>query len=237
MKNLVIGLLVLFWVGCVVAPQVPYSQLQFSRKANPFKSENLGNDYLRSLMVKMAGRQFGDLIFKRNSQVYWILPEIDKVELEIIAEEERISEDEYQSRIKRFADLHEKYLVFALDLRLPFYSKWTQKELDEFIKTNLIVTLENGSGNVYLPDDINFRVIERFQELQLKRSASTAADELEVRIPLRAIFKRVDESGAIVTASTRKISLKLRLRKNPPFRLGFFDDKFFQGFFWKVKFD
>ncbi|MFQ5769566.1 MAG: hypothetical protein ACE5HX_03450 [bacterium] len=220
--------------GCAGAPKVPYSQLQFSEQTLPFKDENIGIDYYKTLIKKMRGLQFGDLIFKRNSSVYWILPEIDKVELEITAKEADIGPDEYQSRLKRFQELHHNYLVFSIDLRMPFYSGWTQNKLFEFIKSNLVVTLENGTHHVFLPENIDFNIIERYQQEEMKATPVRSSKDLEVRVPLRAIFNKVVNSEALVSESTKKIIIKLRLRKNPPFKIGYFDDKFFQGFLWKI---
>ncbi|MCH7675181.1 hypothetical protein IH879_09555, partial [candidate division KSB1 bacterium] len=59
-------------------------------------------------------------------------------------------------------------------------------------------------------------------------------DDLEVRVPIRVHFSKPDNEEAIVSSSTKEIRIKLRLKKRPPFRIGFFDEKFFQGFKWKV---
>ena len=108
-------------------------------------------------------RKTGDPIFKRNSSAYWITPEIDKIDLELTAQERQFKSTEYQGRLKKLKKLHERYLVFSLDLSMPFYSK-PQSRLIDYLKNNLTVTLENGTKKIFSPELQVFSVIERLTE-------------------------------------------------------------------------
>ncbi len=222
------------FAGCAGVPKIPYSQLEYSKQSNPFKAENIGSDYLISLLDKVQGMQYGDLIFKMNTKVYWIIPEIDKVDLEIIAHEEQFGDDEYNRRLEALESLHNNYLIFSIDLRMPFYSGWAQDQLYDFLKTNLVVTLENGTGTIFLPENVNFNIIEKYYEQARKSTFVNDNRDLEVNVPIRVVFNKKADAGIILSKSIKNISIKLRLKNNPPFKIGFFDDKFYQGFRWKI---
>ncbi|MFQ5824415.1 MAG: hypothetical protein ACE5JB_10200, partial [bacterium] len=189
---------------------------------------------LLSLLKKMQGLQFGDQLFNRSTTIYWIIPEIDRLDLDITAHEEQFSPEEYQRRFKNFEELHNKYFIFSVDLRMPFNPKWPQNKLLEFLKANLIISLENGTGNIYFPKAKRFRVIERFQEDDIKEALMGYKKDLEVRFTVRLLFDRESDSEQIITSSTKKIAIKLGLRKSPPYSIGYFDEKYFQGYMWKV---
>lgn len=235
MKRAIVVLLCLFLIaGCAGTPTVKLSQLHVSNIA---KSPNYGTDgreALLSLLREMRGVQFGDQLFNRTTSIYWIIPEIDKLDLDITAREEQFSTVEYQKRLKDLNELHSKHLIFSLDLRTPFNPRWPHHKLIEFLKANLVVSLENGTGNMYFPEVRKFRVIERFQEEEVKDALMGSKKDLEVRIPIRLLFRRGRDSDQIITSSSKKIVIKLGLRRSPPYRIGYFDEKFFQGYMWKI---
>ena len=117
---------------------------------------------------------------------------------------------------------------------MPFYSKWPQSRLTDYLKNNLTVTLENGTEKIFAPELQAFNVIERLADEKSQLPSYQNFDDLEVRVPLRVHFSKLNGEAAIVSSSTKEIRIKLRLKKRPPFRIGFFDEKFFQGFKWKV---
>ncbi len=226
-------LLFAFWAGCAHTPKVDYSQLDTSGLTN--SADGLvTTEYFIGLLNEVQGLQTGDPIFKRNSAAYWITPEIDKIDLELTAQEEQFESTEYQGRLKKLEELHEEYLVFSIDLRMPFYSKWPQSQLINYLKDNLIITLENGTKKILVPELQVFNVIERLAAEKSQLSSYETFDDLEVDVPVRVQFKKFSDAESVVSSSTKGISIKLRLQKRPPFRIGFFDEKFYQGFTWKV---
>ena len=233
LKNGLIHLLALaFAAGCANTPKVQVSQLETSGLTNS-RAGLVTPEYFLGLLNAVQGLQTGDPIFKRNSSAYWITPEIDKIDLELTAQEEQFEATEYQGRLKKLKRLHEKYLVFFLDLSMPFYSKWPQSRLIDYLKNNLTVTLENGTEKIFAPELQVFNVIERLADEKSQLPSYATFDDLEVRVPVRVQFSKLDSAEAIVSSSTKEIRIKLRLKKRPPFRIGFFDEKFFQGFKWK----
>lgn len=217
--------LLLLLMGCAGAAKVRYSQLQFSGQLVANDEATNQADELSALMEQVRGAQFGDAIFKRNTAVYWILPEIDLLELAIAGRAAGFSSDEFLKRQQELDAQHQNHFVFAVDLRMPFNSGWSKERLIEFLETNLIITLENGSKNIFHPEGLLFHVPQSFG------SDSPAQEpELEVPIPIRVLFSR----NEVLTPDARNIAIKLRLQKPPPFRIGFFDDHFFQGFRWKI---
>ncbi|MCH8874094.1 hypothetical protein IH824_15210 [candidate division KSB1 bacterium] len=85
------------------------------------------SEYFLGLLNAVQGLQTGDPIFKRNSSAYWITPEIDKIDLELTAQEEQFEATEYQGRLKKLKRLHEKYLVFFLVFKHAFLFKVAAK--------------------------------------------------------------------------------------------------------------
>jgi len=125
-------------------------------------------------------------------------------------------------------------LVFFLDLSMPFYPKWTQSRLLDYLKNNLTITLENETEKIFAPELQIFNVMERLANDKPQHPSYETFDDLEVRVPLRVQFNKLDNEEVLVSSSTIEIRIKLRLKKRPPFRIGFFDEKFFQGFKWEV---
>ncbi|MCH8957184.1 hypothetical protein IIA28_17975 [candidate division KSB1 bacterium] len=234
LKNCLIRLLALaLAAGCANTPKVQYSQLETSGLTN-VTDGLVTSEYFLGLLNALQGLQTGDPIFKRNSIAYWITPEIDKIDLELTAQEEQFESTEYHGRLKKLKELHEEYLVFSLDLSMPFYSKWPQSRLIDYLQNNLTITLENGTEKIFAPELQVFNVLERFADEKPEFPSYETFDGLEVRVPVRVHFSKLDNAEAIVSSSTKEIRIKLRLKKRPPFRIGFFDEKFFQGFKWKV---
>jgi hypothetical protein len=230
------GLLVflLLVAGCAGTPKVKLSQLNISNLA---ESPDYGTDASASLLTllkKMRGARFGDQLFKRSTSIYWIIPEIDKLDLDVTAQEEQFSANEYKKRLENLNELHNRYLIFSVDLRVPFNAKWPQTKLIKFLKTNLVISLENGTGKIYFPESTKFRVVERFKDEDVKAALMGYENDLEVRIPIRLLFSRGKDSERLITPSSKKIVIKLGLRESPPYNIGFFDEKFFQGYMWKI---
>lgn len=219
------SLLPLLLAACLSVPKVPRSAIDpHSSAAN---SHSPGTAELFRLYETMQGAQSGDAIFKRTTAVYWIIPEIDIMALAVTAREVEFGETEYDARFKRVRDTHDQFLILLIDLRLPFYSGWSQGQLLSYLEQNLMVTLENGSKQIFTPAHQVFHVLERYIEANPVRPPGSS---LEVRIPIRVFFER----ESIITEETSKIILKLRLRDAPPFDVGFFDDKNYQRFEWKI---
>ena len=101
LKNGLIHLLALaFAAGCENTPKVQVSQLETSGLTN--SADGLvTSEYFLGLLNAVQGLQTGDPIFKRNSSAYWITPEIDKIDLELTAQEEQFESTEYQGRLKK----------------------------------------------------------------------------------------------------------------------------------------
>ena len=230
-KNLSVGLCVLaiLFTACAQYPVINQSQLAITKELNNNDKIGLTATDLQTRAQQLKGFQSGDLIFKSSSSVYWILPDLDKMNLDLIAHEEQFSSSEYQARLDRVSRLHEEYLVFAVHLIMPFYSGWHQRQLYDYLENNLVITLENGNGGRVNPETEIYQTNERF--INSNRTNET----LEVLVSLRCIFKKNYNEQSFISAKTRKLTLKVRLRKNPPFRIGFFDEKYYQGFVWKLK--
>jgi hypothetical protein len=175
-------------------------------------------------MESVRGAQFGDAIFKRNTAVYWIVPEVDRLELAVTGRPAGFSADEFLKRQQEVEEQHKDSFVFVIDLRMPFNSGWSKEKLIEFLEANLVITLETGSKEMAQPQRRLFHVSQH-----LDKNPATTGNELEVQVPVRVLFSRSE-----VASGAEVIVLKLRLLKPPPFRIGFFDDKFFQGFRWKI---
>jgi hypothetical protein len=225
MKRILALFLVL--LGCAATPKIRYSQLDFARSPNINFDEEMttGDDRLAELLETVRGAQFGDAIFNRSTSVYWILPAVDRLELAAAGRGAGFTAEEFQKRLDELEQQHQSYFIFALDLRMPFHSGWSKERLIDFLQTNLIVTLEEGAQSIYHPQRLIFNIPEPPQ-----KSARLPADEMEVQIPLRVLFSRTNA----ITDAAKAITVKLRLGQTPPFRIGFFDDKFFQGFRWKI---
>lgn len=220
-------------MGCANTSQVPYSRLHFSTQPETIEEGINEAEHLRNLIQKMQGVQFGDLVFKQNSSAYWVLPEIDRLELAVTGREAQFSADEFQKRQADLEAQHIEYVVFSLDLRMPFYSGWSQNQFMEYLKENLLVTLENGTGEVFQSARLVFAIIERFGG-EPSRETNSRKEGLEVQVPVRVLFTKLNEETPLISPATKTVAIKLRLKQRPPFRVGFFDDKFFQGFRWKI---
>lgn len=220
---------VVFAMGCVNTPVVRYSQVHVTNAASLSLVENY--DYF-SLIRKAQGRQIGDTIFKTNTSAYWIIPPVDLADLKLTAQEEGFETNEYQGRLTRILDTHKKYLIFLLDLRMPFYPAWTQEQLLGYLQNNLVVSLETGGDKLLFPEHEVFQIRERFQ--QQNEALTNGSNDLEVRVPIRVYFRKSHNSQSVISHTKKTIKLKLRLKESPPFHIGFFDEKFYQGFVWKV---
>jgi len=219
------SLLSLLLAACLSVPKVPRSAI--APGSSPANSHSPTTSELFRLYETMQGAQSGDAIFNRTTAVYWIIPEIDILDLAVTAREVEIGDTEYDARFKRLRDTHEQFLIFLIDLRLPFYSGWSQSQLLSYLEQNLMVTLENGSAHVFTPEYQVFQVLERYIEAHPVRPSVSS---LEVRVPIRVFFKK----ESIISEETNELNLKLRLRESPPFKVGFFDDKNFQSFEWRI---
>jgi len=215
-------------IGCTGTPKIRYSQLEYSHQPETvFEGEKTNErDRLTELITTVSGAQFGDAIFKRSTPVYWVLPEIDRLDLAVTGRTADFTADEFQKRQRELEEQHQNNFVFALDLRMPFLSSWSKEKLIEFLQSNLIISLENGTRTIYQPSYLLFHIQERFGN----DPPVVNSDDLEVGIPLRVLFNKAE----VLAPNTNEITLKLRLRQTPPFRIGFFDDKFFQGYRWKI---
>lgn len=215
-------------IGCVGAPRVRYSQLEFSQQPETIFEGDKTNEaeLLAKLIDTVTGAEFGDEIFKRSTSVYWVLPEIDRLDLAVTGRAAGFTADEFQKRQTELEEQHKDNFVFALDLRMPFLSNWSKDKLIEFLQTNLIVTLESGTHMIYHPSRLLFHSQERFESTASKQNDET----FDVGIPLRVLFTKAE----LILPNTKAITLRLRLRETPPFRIGFFDDKFFQGYRWRL---
>lgn len=219
--------------GCAHTPRVHISELSQAYESRPAPANG---DLMRiydALVASLRGKQYGDLVFQENSAAYLITPRLELLNLEIGAAEAGIRGEEIQARSNRIRTLHQHFLIFSLDLRLPFYAGWSQSELLDFLKTNLVITLENGSGQTLLPQRRIFNISERFHE-QYEQPRFRPDSELEVRIPVRVYFSRDESRTPLLAQAPSHLELKLRLLESPPYIIGFWDDKFFQGFRWKI---
>jgi hypothetical protein len=226
-------LFLLFLAGCAGISKVKYSQTQISQAKEAANFGTDGKESLTTLIRMMRGTRFGNRIFNRSTSALWIIPEIHRIDLDLTARQENFSQEEYERRLERLRELHTKYLVFYVDLRMPLNPRWTQDELTNFLKENLVVTLENGSKS-YFPEKTIFRTVERFQEEELKDFLMGYRKDLEVSITMRAFFARGQDEDQIINPSTSKIVLKLQLKYPPPYNIGYFDENFFQGYMWKL---
>ena len=234
MIRLILSLVFLvFTVGCAGIPKIKYSQIQFSQDEESVDYGTDGKENLITLIRNMRGARYGDLIFNRSTSVLWIIPEIHKIDLDLTAQEVQLSQEEYQRRLKKLKAFHNKSLIFSIDLRMPLYPKWTQDELIAFLKENLVVALENGSSS-HLPEKTTFRPLERYQEKELQNLLSGNKKKLEVSITIRAYFDRGVGDNQIITSATKRIALKLQLKYPPPYNIGYFDEKLFQGYVWTI---
>ncbi|MFQ5708071.1 MAG: hypothetical protein ACE5HO_11505 [bacterium] len=232
-KNTFFVLLILNMLGCAGIPNVDVSQLQVSDSDKETEIGSDGSQYLASLMARMRGTQFGDRLFKRSTKVYWLVPEVHEIDLKLTAREENMSQQEYQRRLDKLREIHQEYLIFSIDLRMPLIAKWTKDELIDFLKTNLVITLDVGSKKETVPENTTYRTIERFEEQEVQDLLS-GSKNIEVSIPLRVSFNKRTAKGDLITPSTNRVILKLRLKEPPPFNIGDFDARAFQGFLWKV---
>lgn len=216
--------------GCVRPPLVHYSQ-SFEADKNFIETTSLGRNYLNNLLQRARGLQGGDAIFLRSSTVYWILPEIDRIDLELTSVEEGFEPLEYQTRLQKIGRLHDENLVFLALLKVPFYPKWTQSELLQRMKSNLIVTLENDTGEWQYPSLVLFHTIERLPD----REESGDGEHRNVSIPIRFYFPRHVTSGLFLASPLERVTLKLRTKEPFPFGIGFQDEKFYQSFSWRTE--
>lgn len=212
--------------GCLNAPTIHYSSLLVERDS----IANSRDDRLAALLRNAVGAQFGDEIFKTGTTVRLMTPEIDFLRFKKVAEQNQIGEAEIDARFNRLQDLHRQYVIFNLELVLPFYAGWTQAELRTYLRNNLSLTLENGRA-FYYPDRTTF---------QLSKAPKTLAGQGKVQgnsehvVPVQIYFRREQSGVEIFPPDLSKLVLKLRLKQSPPFRIGFFDEKFYQGFVWKI---
>lgn len=225
-------LLLLLIVACSGAPKIRYSDLQIDASEN---SDHYQPDDVQfmDLMKKTRGARFGERLFNNSTQAYWLIPKIHKMDLDLTAEDANFSSEEYQRRLENLKSVHDQYLIFSVDLRVPLNPKWTKDELIGFFQDNLVITLDIDQHKGIEPATVNFRTIERFQDKEVERLLSGARN-VEVGIPIRLLFKKEMDSQNIITPNTRKLVLRLRLKQPPPYNIGYFDERLFQGFIWKV---
>lgn len=183
-----------------------------------------------ALSKRVRGRQVGDDVFLQTTSARWILPEIDAMRLRLAQDSGELNAAEAKARLKRLNKVHERFWVFAVELHLPFYSGWTQSQLLDFLDANLVSTLDLGDKRSQHAD----------RQLYLTTTTpdlgpETSPDHLEVVVPLRLFFARQDSVPGVRLKSGTRVVLKLRLRRRPPFRIGFFDEKYYQGFVWQVE--
>ena len=221
-------------VGCGGIPAVKYNQLQMTEELELQNQKGKDIDYLINLIASVKGLQYGDQIFKRSTAAYWVIPEIEKVDLEIVARNEGLANSEYNSRLKEILSHHREFLSFTLDLKMPFYAKWTTVQLRYFMQKNLVVTLENGTKTIFSPERLLLQFNELFYESHLSSLEKEESKDLEVRLPVRLHFKRDSEAGSILTRSVNKIVLKVVLKEEPPFQVSLYTDKGYQAFRWRI---
>ncbi len=235
LRFLVLGsLVVLFCFACTRPPGIRWSELQTKEATLPQPGGEDAKDKLQRLLKRVQGTQIGDRVFLEESSARWLLPEVDALYLRLASEKNELGEPEYRVRLKRLQGLHQKYLAFGLELSMPFYSAWTQTQLKDFLLRNLVVTLENGDGQIYAPER---KVFVSSVSTGKPKNSYGKAEGLKVTIPMRVFFAKEHPAGLLVSERTSRLVLKLRLRESPPFRIGFFDEKFYQGFVWNVEQD
>jgi len=180
-----------------------------------------------STAALIPGKQIGDEIFLRTSNAQWILPLADLASLEQIQKNEKLSNPEYQARLNQLDILHGKYFIFQLELKMPFYSGWTQRQLQDFLEDNLHITIHSNKQKYFFAERISFK--------QVRRTTSKKGNITNLSVALRVYFLRKDSSNDLITDSTSTLTMKLRLAQQLPVQTGFFDEQFFQGFVWKIK--
>ncbi len=224
----------LAWSGCTSQAVIDRLQLDSTTLGSDLSPEAYSvSQRFDELVQQTRGRQFGDLVFAGNTNVHWILPELDALDLRLAAIDQNLSAAEYNARRSKVSELHEEFLIFSIELRTPFYAAWTQAQLIQYLGDNLIVVLENGTGGLYRPVREVFQEAERFHQKTLN-SLQTDSRQLEVAVPVRVYFDKRTDTEPIVTDETKRLVMRLGLLEHPPFVVGFFDEKFFQGFGWKI---
>lgn len=216
--------------SCLRPPVVRYSQ-SFRPNEDFIETADLGRTYLKTLLQRARGLQGGDPIFLRSSAVYWILPEVDKIDLELTSVEEGFESIEYQTRLERLDQIHDEYLVFLALLKVPFYPRWTQGELLQQLKDNLIATLENAADVWQYPAHVLFDTIERVADREQKGDG----ENRNVSVPVRFYFPKHGSRGPFLASHEDRVVLKMRTKEPFPFAIGFQDEKFYQSFSWQVK--
>lgn len=233
-KQIKFFLLLLILHGCAGIPRVHISELALPTNGKvdmPDTPPDSGA--ISELINRMAGARFGDPIFNKNSTAIWMIPEIYKLDLDKTAVSSNFSPEEYQRRYAKLVELHEQYLVFFLDLKMPLNPDITKDQLIEFLKQNLIITLENGTTQKYKPERIIFRSLPRFEQKEIQELLK-GARKIEVSTPMRILFRKSEDGNPIISSKTKKLVIKLQLKSPPPFKIGYFDERLFMGFMWKI---
>ena len=83
MKSIGLFILFLALAGCAATPRVRYSKLQFTDQPETISEVPDEAQRLNALIEEVRAAQFGDPLFKKNTVVYWIIPEIDRLDLAV----------------------------------------------------------------------------------------------------------------------------------------------------------
>ncbi len=226
-----LGLLTIAILSCAGAPKLQRNALRWPD--TPI-AEQAGDDVARFNLLadRLRGQPFGDQLFNDNTRVVWVTPKLDIIDLKLAVSGEGFSKDEFEARLGRLREVHDRFLIFSIDLRFPFYPGWSQAELLGYLEKSLVVELRTHSASLHEPVRTVYRVTERFSQ---GLPTGPATRPVEVSIPLRTFFERQEEAGFVLSGSSQTVELRLSLRTSPPFNIGFFDDKFFHGFRWVVE--
>lgn len=222
-------------LSCGGIPKIKFAHLQADRTEISGEVLRNGQAYLGSLMQQVRGARFGDRLFATSSRVYWLIPEIHKVDLYLTAQQEGLSRSEVERRLNNLQKLHADVFIFSIDLRMPLNPTWTKEALVQFLKDNLRLTLEVGDHRLQ-PKEVRYLTIERFQEEEVERLLS-GDKNVEVSIPMRTTFAKSVNDTPVITRNTGRVTLKFQLMSPPPYNIGYFDERLFQGYMWTVSDD
>ncbi len=217
--------------ACSRPPKVAVSDIQSSQVTRPGTSGIEDDEGYRALVASLHGKQIGDVIFEERTSALLVTEVLDIASLERARRSAQFGIDEFEARIKRTQDIHDNFLVFSLNLRLPFHAGWSRSQLLSFLEENLIVTLETHGKRSFTPSRQLFDIDEAFQD-SLSDRLVNSHDRLGLHVPLRVFFSRKENDFGIADGGS--VVLKLRLRENLPYVISFWDEQFYQGFQWRV---
>lgn len=219
--------LVAMALACTQAPRVTVSDIQ-SGHSSLVKTDIVDDSDFRTLVENLNGKQIGDIIFAEGTSAVLVTEALDVASLARARQSAHFGADEFEARLSRIQRIHRNFIVFSVELRLPFHAGWSRKQLLSFVRANLIVTLEKPRARAASPARMLFDIEEAFSDRKSDRTVNSNRP-LGLRLPIRAFFRRPQNHfsiGAVV--------LKLRLRENLPYVLGFWDEQYYQGFQWQV---